>query len=183
MIKYLHDNNLLTGLIWEPVDTAHQSKTYQQWLSKLRKTQSQLIYTTSNGGLLKGYSERKFADLEPFAIFVKNEFGDGIYYIRGSEEDDEVYFLIITDDRILSGSDKIVRSCFFDKLILQMKESEYSHLQINELNREWINDIAMKCNQRRIKTRKKKRLFLSGVVLAGVFILIIVIFLLHTLPE
>lgn len=183
MIKHLHDNNLLTGLIWEPVETNGNSKNYQQWLNKLRKTQSQLVYTTNNGGLLKGYSEKKFADLEPFAIYVKNEFGDGVYYIRGHEEDDEIYFLIITDDRILSGSDRVVRRCFFDTIILQMKEGEYSHLQINELSQQWLEKIAEKCRQKRINTQKKKRLFALGVVLAGTILLITVIFLLNMMLE
>ena len=183
MIKHLHDNNLLTGLIWEPVDTVTNSKSYQQWLSKLRKTQSQLVYTTNNGGLLKGYSDKKFSDLEPFAIYVKNEFGDGVYYIRGPLADDEIYFLIITDDRILSGSDRVVKTGFFDTLIQQMKESEYSHLKVNELSQQWIDAVAEKCHQKRINTQKKKRLFALGVGLAGSLLLITVIFILNMLLE
>lgn len=179
MIDYLYEHNVLTGLIWEPENTEGNSRNYQQWLNKVRRTHSQLVYTTSDGGLLKGYSEKKFAELEPFAIHVRNEFGDGIYYFPSSKEVDEVYFLIVNENRIVSGSDRIVKKQFFDALMHEFSEGVLSHLNIRELQRPWIENISSLCQQRQVIIKRKQKIFVICVAAVGIFLLAMMAVLLN----
>ncbi|QLK62110.1 pilus assembly protein [Enterobacteriaceae bacterium Kacie_13] len=179
MIKYLSDNNLLTGLIWEPENIGHMGRNYQVWINKIRRTHGQLVYTTQDGGLLKGYSERRSSDFEPFAIHVKNEYGDGVYFFNDGKDGEDVYYLIISNDRIISGSDKVVKKSFFDSLMLDIKESVYSGLEIKELKEQWIESIALVCHQRQSIIKRKQKLFVIGVAVVGIFLLVLMAILLN----
>lgn len=179
MINYLYEHNVVTGLIWESENTEGNSRNYQLWLNKVRRTHSQLVYTTSDGGLLKGYSDKKLAELEPFAIHVRSEFGDGIYYFTASNEVDDVYFLVVNEDRIVSGSDRIVKKEFFDALMHDFSEGALSHLSVRELQRPWIEHISSLCEQRQVIIKRKQKLFIIGVTAVGVFLLALMAVLLN----
>lgn len=179
MINYLLSNNILTSLIWEPDSIEGKGSHYLLWLNKIRRTHSQLVYTTVDGGLLKAYSERKFSDLEPFAIHVRNEFGDGIYYFTASDEGADVYFIIISDNRIVSGSDRVVTRSFFDRLISEFPDGIFSGLAITELKQSWIESVSELCRQRQIVIKRKQKLFIIGVAVAGTVLLVIMAVLLN----
>lgn len=180
MNDFLLEHNIITGLIWEPEKAEDHGRNYQQWLNKIRRTHSHLVYTTLNGGLLKAYAERKFSESEPLAIHVKNEFSDGIYYFC-DENSESIYFLAIIDDRVLSGSDKFVTKHFFNELITKREGSQLEGLPIEELTREWLEGIAASCLQRRIVMKRKQKLFAIGVAVSAIFLVVLVAVFLNSM--
>jgi len=179
MIDYLFSHNILTGLFWESNSAEGKGSNYQQWLNRIRKTHSQLVYTTADGGLLKGYSERKFSDLEPFAILVRNELGDGVYHFTVDNDSEDVYFLIVRDNKIIGGSDKVVTRGFFDALISELSEGEFAELGITKISESWIESISASCQQRQLVIKRKLKLFVIGVAAASAFLLVILAVLLN----
>lgn len=179
MIEYLQEHNVLINLIWEPQDSGDYGRNYQIWLNKIRRTHSQLVYTQDDGGLLKGYSEKSSTDVEPLAIHIRNELGDGIYFFHNDVVHKNVYFLIVNEMKIISGSDKLVSQAFFEELISNMQEGEFAHLKVKALSEEWLERVAKVCQQRHVVVKRKQKLFAIGVAVAGTAILVIMSILLN----
>lgn len=174
MIEYLLKHHIITGLIWESGEVEHKGSRYQLWLNKIRRTHSQLVYTSLDGGVFRAYADRKHAEFEPLAIHVKNEFGDGFYFSKFDESETDVYFLIIDKQRVISGSDRIIKAFFFDVLLSEKEVNQFSHLQVVELSRSWYEGIANTCQQRYVIMKRKQKLFAIGVSIAALFLLVLV---------
>lgn len=173
MNNFLLEHNLLTGLIWEPDEPESYGRNYQQWLGKIRRTHSQLVYSTSNGELLKAYAEKAYAEFEPLAIHIKTAFGDGIYYFSG-DTDLQKYFVVINKEKVISGSDRFVTSSFFSEIISEINTNELDKLSRMELSQEWLESIAVTCKQRKIVMQRKQKLFAIGGAIAAVILVITV---------
>lgn len=185
MTEHLRQNYVLTGLVWEPENISNVSQNYQKWLNRIRRTQRQLVFQMDDGGLLTGYSAKGALFYEPFAIHVKNDFGDGVYYFHEDENKEETYFVIIKEGRIVSGSDTVINTEFFNQLHseLSQPESPYIGVNVTEISPQWIENMIEQCKQRRSALKRKRNIVLASIVSVGLLILAVIAYLLMIIPS
>jgi hypothetical protein len=138
-----------------------------------------------DGGLLTGYSEKGDLFYEPFAIHVKNDFGDGVYYFYEDENKEETYFVIIKEGRIVSGSDTVINTELFNQLHSELSkpESPYVGFNVMEISPQWIENIIEKCKKRHLALKRKRNIFMASIVSAGLLILAVIAYLLMIIPS
>jgi hypothetical protein len=111
---------------------------------------------------------------DPFAIHMNTTFGDGIYYSVQSPQ--EVYFLIIYNGQIMSGSDMTVKREYFDEVMRLMPNSELKELNLVRIEEHHIETVIQLCEKRK-KTLKKQRVLIFGSLLIVGIIIIIATFI------
>ncbi|ECG2577270.1 hypothetical protein HKU92_004379 [Salmonella enterica subsp. enterica serovar Leeuwarden] len=152
---------LLPGFIWLP-DKDSGRKAYMLKLDKELK--NHFSYVESKQNKQRGYHQGEFSKGSALALYISRYLGDGIYtsdapdildmFFEASEahgrRSDIIYLLIVTDGKIVAGTDIIVKRELFDFFIQQIADTKYSHLNIRafttedlfELNRKYISDMV-----------------------------------------
>ncbi|MGX5108642.1 pilus assembly protein [Enterobacter cloacae] len=175
MNDILFKNNILTGLYWEPQSLEHLQPAEQASFRGMMKAYRRLVYKDSGGELAIGYSTKISTLYEPFALYVKELYGDGIYFSHESNQ--ATYFLIINDGRIVSGTDCFINKALFDEL---MKHTdEYSHLEVTPLEETQITAVVERCCARQARLKRRRRIIIGSIFSGGVALLAVLALLLH----
>ena len=175
MNSILLRNNILTGLYWEPESLAYLQPAEQASFRGMMKANRRLVYTDDSGLPALGYSTKISTLYEPFALYVKELFGDGIYFFHTSEQ--STYFLIINEGRIISGTDCFISESLFDELM--KRSGEYEHLEITPLETVEINAVVERCVARQLMLKRRRRVIIGSIFLGGVSLLLLLALVLH----
>ncbi|MBE3468488.1 pilus assembly protein [Enterobacter cloacae complex sp. P15RS] len=175
MNNLLLQKNILTGLHWEPESLSHLQPAEQASFRGMMKANRRLVYSDASGMQALGYSTKISTLYEPFALYIKELFGDGIYFFHENEE--TTYFLIINEGRIISGTDCFISTVLFDEL---MKHPVgYEHLEVTPLEESQINVVIERCVARQLKLKRRRRLIIGSIFIAGLSILVMLALVLH----
>ncbi|MCM7885059.1 pilus assembly protein [Enterobacter sichuanensis] len=177
MDKLLHDNNILTGLLWEPESMSHLEPGAQAAFRGMVKANRRLVYKDANGQLATGYCEKISTLYEPFAIYIKDLFGDGIYFFHG--DDNFTYLLIINNGRIVSGTDCFIERSLFDELMRHPEQ--YEHLEITLLTEVQLSVVIEKCRAQQLSMKRRRRMIICSILVGGIIFLVLLALALHFL--
>ncbi|HHN8543403.1 pilus assembly protein [Citrobacter cronae] len=177
MDKLLQDNNILTGLLWEPDSMSHLDLGAQAAFRGMVKANRRVIYKDSDGRLAVGYCEKISTLYEPFAIYIKELFGDGIYFSHG--DDNFTYLLIINGGRIVSGTDCFIERSLFDELMRHPEQ--YEHLEVTSLTEVQLSVVIEKCAAHQLSLKRRRRFIISSILAGGLIFLALLALALHFL--
>ncbi|HCM1922485.1 TPA: pilus assembly protein [Salmonella enterica subsp. salamae serovar 16:m,t:e,n,x] len=175
MNKILLKNNILTGLYWEPQELSALQPAEQASFRGMMKANRRLIYSDASGTPALGYSTKISTLYEPFALYVKDLFGDGIYFFH--DDNSYTYFLIINEGRIVSGTDCFVSKTLFDELMKQ--PAGYEHLEVTPLEDVQINAVVERCVARQLALKRRRHFIIASIFLGGVSLLLLLALILH----
>lgn len=170
MNELLLRENILTGLLWEAEDISYLGLPAQASFRGMVKANRKLIYRDDEGGIATGYCSKVSTAYEPFALYVKNLFGDGIYF---SHESDEVtYLLIIKGGRIVSGTDCFMARSLFDELMAHL--GIYEHLEFTPLTPVQLEAVIERCRMHQLSLKRKRRFIVTISTCAGAILLALI---------
>ncbi|KNC12231.1 pilus assembly protein [Klebsiella sp. RIT-PI-d] len=175
MNKILLENNILTGLFWEPYDLSYLQPAEQASFRGMMKANRRLVYTDVSGEPALGYSTKVSTLYEPFALYIKELFGDGIYFFH--ESDMTTYFLIIDNGRIISGTDCFVSKMLFDELMKH--PGEFSHLEVTPLDEMQINAVVESCVTRQQALKRRRHIIIGAILFGGIALLLLLALVLN----
>lgn len=170
-------NNILTGLLWEPQTLSLLDPGAQVSFRGMVKAYRKLVYKDSRGGIAIGYCEKVSKLYEPFALYIKELFGDGIYFSH--EDDNETYFLIINEGRVVSGTDCYISRELFDELI--KRNEQFSHLDVTPLVDVQLDAVIDRCRAHQLSLQRRRRFFIGLFLAGGIVFLIVLAVALHFL--
>lgn len=163
MKDILHRENILTGLLWEAEDMSYLGLPAQASFRGMVKANRKLIYRDDEGKIAAGYCSRVSTLYEPFALYIKNLFGDGIYFAH--EGDDSSYLLIIKGGRIVSGTDCFMARDLFDELMKNL--DIYEHLEVTPLTLVQLQPVIERCRMHQLSLKRRRRFIITIAVSAG----------------
>ena len=175
MNSILLKNNILTGLYWEPESLGYLQPAEQASFRGMMKANRRLVYSDATGAIALGYSTKISTLYEPFALYIKDLFGDGIYFFH--ENNQSTYFLIINEGRIISGTDCFIGKLLFDELMKH--PAGYEHLEVTPLEEVQINAVVERCVARQLALKRRRRVIIGSIFLGGVSILLLLALVLH----
>ncbi len=175
MNNILLKNNILTGLYWEPESLSYLQPAEQASFRGMMKANRRLTYTDAAGMPALGYSTKISTLYEPFALYVKELYGDGIYFFH--ESNSSTYFLIINEGRIISGTDCFISKVLFDELMKH--QAGYEHLEVTPLEEVQINTVVERCVARQLAMKRRRRFIIGSIFLGGVVLLLLLALVLH----
>ncbi|MDX6019667.1 pilus assembly protein [Scandinavium sp. V105_16] len=173
MLSMLSKKNILTELIWESPSLKERDSGYARWLANIHRSHRMYLYRVddeSDSSTLVGYSDNTAPGCEPFAVHLRNLLGDGVYYTQLAN--DQFYILVIFNGVIVSGTDCVVNDSFFNEMIHQLPDSQFSALTTSEISASQFERIIESCEENQLVYKRKQRLFWTGVG-AGVLVLLI----------
>lgn len=169
MNEILLKENILTELLWEAEDMSHLTPPEQASFRGMVKASRKLIYHDDKGKVAAGYCSKVSTLYEPFAIYIKNLFGDGIYFYH--ESDSLAYLLIVSGGRIVSGTDCFIARDLFDEL---MKHPvKYEHLDIKPLTKFQFDAVIERCRVHQASLKRRRRFIMTISFSAGTILLMI----------
>lgn len=175
MLERLAENNVLINLIWNYEPASHEPY-YPEWVSHLRRTHRQLKTVNNEGKEMTAFCHKLSTLYEPFALWIRELYGDGIYYCETQEN---YYFLIISKGVPVSGSDVIVSRRFWMILKEQLIESpEYKHLAFRKITEESILTVIERCNEHQARMKKRRQIIIGSLALGGIILLLTIMVLL-----
>lgn len=175
MKEQLLKENILTGLLWEADDMSYLGLPTQASFRGMVKANRKLIYRDDEGRIAIGYCSKVSTAYEPFALYIKNLFGDGIYY---SHESDEVtYLLIIKDGRIVSGTDCFMARSLFDELMTHL--DIYEHLEFTLLTSLHLEAVIERCRMHQLSLKRKRRFIMTISTCVGAILLALIGTIIH----
>ncbi len=170
MLNRLSENRILINLIWSYEPESHEP-WFIDWLSHLRRTHHQLNSASSDGKHVEGFCSKYSTLYEPFALWMKDLYGDGIYYYEQAES---YYFLIISNGVPVSGSDVLVSRRFWMKLKEQLKEApQYAGLSLIQLTEQHITTVIERCTEHQLRLKKRRQLMIGALTLGGIIFLLV----------
>ena len=175
MNELLLKENILTGLLWEAEDMSYLGLPTQASFRGMVKANRKLIYRDDEGRTATGYCSKVSTAYEPFALYIKNLFGDGIYF---SHESDEVtYLLIINGGRIVSGTDCFMARSLFDELMSHL--GIYKHLEFKPLTHVQLEAVIERCRMHQHSLKRRRRFIMMVSTCAGAILIALIGTLLH----
>lgn len=175
MEKLLQSKNILTNLLWEPESLAYLEPGAQAAFRGMVKANRRLVYKDNAGNLAVGYCEKISTLYEPFAIYIKEIFGDGIYFSHG--DDNFTYILIVNGGRVVSGTDCFIDRALFDELMRHPEK--YEHLEVTMLTEVQLSVVIEKCLAHQLSLKRRRRLVISSIMAGGVVFLALLSLALH----
>jgi len=167
--------NILTGLLWEAEDMSYLGLPTQASFRGMVKANRKLIYRDDEGRIATGYCSKVSTAYEPFALYIKNLFGDGIYFSH--ESDETTYLLIIKGGRIVSGTDCFMARRLFDELITHL--GIYEHLEFTPLTPVQLDAVIERCRMHQHSLKRRRRFIMTVSTCAGAILLALIGTLLH----
>lgn len=177
MEKLLQANNILTGLLWEPESLSFLDPGAQAAFRGMVKANRRLVYKDAAGHLALGYCEKISTLYEPFAIYIKELFGDGIYFAHS--DDNFTYLLIVNEGRIVSGTDCFIERELFDELMRHPEQ--YEHLEVTLLTEVQLSVVIEKCHAHQVSLKRRRRFIISSILFGGIIFLALLALALHFL--
>lgn len=175
MLEHLSDNNVLTGLVWVYELETHEPN-FIDWIAHLKRTHRRLSFMADDGKIYHGYCRKLSTLYEPFALWIKELYGDGVYYV---ETKGDYYFLIISDGLPVSGSDCVVSQRFWATFKEQLKDHpRYQQLAMKELTQDHIIAVVERCVAKQLRSKKRRQLVIAALAVGGVIFLMLFIALL-----
>ncbi|KNA50571.1 hypothetical protein A51_020824 [Vibrio cholerae MZO-3] len=104
---------------------------------------------------------------ELIAIHFKEQFGDGIYYRQMSNGED-VYFLVIHQGCIVSGTDKLINQKMLES-VLPLFQQRFPELEVKKLTTTDFDEMVNVENERKQASLRRKRKWLIISVLLSSF--------------
>lgn len=175
MNERLLKENILTGLLWEAEDMSYLGLPTQASFRGMVKANRKLIYRDDEGKIATGYGSKLSTAYEPFALYVKSLFGDGIYFSH--EDDNTTYLLIINGGRVVSGTDCFMARSLFDELMTHL--GIYEHLAFTPLTDVQLELVIERCRMHQLSLKRRRRVIMTIGVSAGAILLAFVGTLLH----
>jgi len=172
--------NILTGLLWEAEDMSCLGLPAQASFRGMVKANRKLVYRDDEGKLATGYCSKVSMIYEPFAIYIKNLFGDGIYFSH--TDDATTYLLVINRGRIVSGTDCFIARPLFDELMHH--SGKYEHLDIKPLTNAHLERVIEQCHSHQALLKHRRRFIMTiGFCASAVLLIILAIILQFYLSE
>lgn len=154
---------------------SHMEPGAQAAFRGMVKAHRRLMYKDDAGTLAVGYCEKVSTLYEPFAIYIKELFGDGIYFSH--QEDDFTYLLIINAGRIISGTDCFIDKKLFDEIMRNTEQ--YEHLEVTELTNIQLDVVIDKCRGHQLSLKRRRRLVIGLIFASGIIFLLVLALVLH----
>ncbi len=169
MNNLLMQENILTELLWEAEDLSRLDPPVQSAFRTMVKANRKLVYRDYEGKLATGYCNKLSASYEPFAIYIKNLFGDGIYFSHQAAA--MTYLLVISAGRIVSGTDCFIARTLFDELMLH--PAEYEHLEVKPLTSVHLEAVIKECRNHQALLKHRRRFFMMTAFFAMVVLFMV----------
>lgn len=170
---------LITGVFWEPGDK--DIKHLAAVKRSLTRTCRAVIYAKLDTGMGKknqnqlsrfsGYFESRNSGEESLALYVRELFGDGVYFSR--EGDDRYWLLIIFEGAIVPGTDVSLPASLFEYLLNERASGLYALLPVYEFNENHMQECLKHyhASQHQKKIRRRIKLTVTGLLIAAVVII------------
>ncbi len=138
----------------------------------MEKRYRRIEYTNADKKVCSGYSSETSSLFQPFALYIRNIFGDGIYYSK--DKDEFNYLLVIHKGEVISGTDVFINRALFERYRQHLLSSDYATLQWNCLSMAHVDQILEANRRFKLNSNKKKMMFIS--VICGIGILCFLLF-------
>ncbi|SPW31142.1 Uncharacterised protein [Edwardsiella tarda] len=171
-LERIAEDKISLGIIWISSENSTKKITdarRRSWQRVIEKKYRRIEYQNNAGESCLGFCSETASDNEPFALYIRDIFGDGAYYIN--EADDVNYILIINDGEVLEGTDIYVNDSFFEWYRKHTQSSKYSSLTWKCITMAHINDVLEANFLHRQSINKRKRTYFSVIVGVGVLCL------------
>lgn len=175
MKEALRKENILTGLLWEAEDMSYLGLPTQASFRGMVKANRKVIYRDDEGRIATGYCSKVSTSYEPFALYIKTLFGDGIYFSH--ESNDSTYLLIIKNGRIVSGTDCFMAHSLFDELMKH--PGIYEHLEVTSLTLVQLQAVIERCRIHQLSLKRRRRFIMTIGISAAAILLAIIGSILH----
>ncbi|EKJ4749185.1 pilus assembly protein [Escherichia coli] len=173
-LEQISDEKIALEVLWissENVSKKITDTRERSWRRFVDRHYRKIEYTNSEKKLCLGYSPDTSSQSQPFALYIRNIFGDGIYYTN--EESDKNYLLVINNGEVMEGTDAYLNNALFERYRKQLQCEEYASLQWNCLTITHIDEVIEANNLYKRKNKKKKITYLSVMLGAGVIFLLL----------
>ncbi len=170
MDDLLLKENIVTGLLWEAEDMTCLGPPAQASFRGMIKANRKLVYRDDEGKLATGYCNKVSMLYEPFAIYIKKLFGDGIYF---SHKDETItYLLVINRGRIVSGTDCFIARTLFEEVM--RCPGKYEHLDVKPLTSVHLNTVIERCRSHQVLLKRRRRFITAiGVCVSAILLIIL----------
>lgn len=171
-LEQVVDEKIALGVVWiSSENTAKKSTDARQrsWRRVVEKHHRRIEYANTEKGVCTGYSSEVSALSEPFALYIRNIYGDGVYYTN--EAEDENYLLVIDNGEVVEGTDVYVNDALFECYREYILSGEYASLDWNCLTIAHIDEVLEANQNYKRGINKKKITYLSVMLGIGVLFL------------
>ncbi|ADO47280.1 hypothetical protein [[Enterobacter] lignolyticus] len=171
-LEQIADEKIALGVVWVSSENTTKKLTdarQRSWRRVAEKHHRRIEYLNADKKVCSGYSSEVYALGEPFALYVRNVFGDGIYYTNDS--DDENYLLAIYNGEVIEGTDIFLDGAFFECYREYILSSDYASLSWNCLTIAHIEEVLETNHNYKKSVSKKKVTYLSMMLGIGVLFL------------
>ncbi|WP_161525573.1 pilus assembly protein [Escherichia albertii] len=176
-LEQITDEKIILEVLWLSSDNVSKKITETRertWRRVIDKNYRKIEYVNSEKKTCLGYSSDTSSVTQPFALYIRNLFGDGIYYTN--EEGDKNYLLAIINGEVIQGTDVYINSALFERYRQKLLSEEYSSLQWHCLTMAHIDEVIEANNLYKRKKQKKKLTYLSVMLSVGVICLMLFTF-------
>ena len=169
-------NKLTIGGIW--IDSSQtEEHRHRFWLESTKKKCRKIRYKTRNG-MKEVLFPKQVKIHEILALYIKELYGDGMFYAPIVEGDITHYYLIcIKDDCVISPIDTIITEGMLSYILSQKDTSIYGSLDVTVIN----DDIFDAIYEEYLNQEKKYRntiIKVSAAIACGISIFTIIIYIL-----
>ncbi|HIC0575263.1 TPA: pilus assembly protein [Escherichia coli] len=173
-LEQITDEKITLEVIWLSSDYVSKKITEtreRSWRRVIERHYRKIEYVNAEGKICLGYSSDSSSINQPFALYIRNLFGDGAYYIN--EEEDRNYLLVIINGEVMQGTDVYINNALFERYRQKLLSGEYTSLQWSCLTMAHIDEVIEANNLFKRKNKKKKITYLFTMLSTGVICLML----------
>lgn len=168
-LQQIVDDNILLAVIWissENTVSKNSNARYRSWRRIVEKNYRRIEYKNSEGGSCFGFVRDGDSEHEPLALYIRDLFGDGIYYTN--EAENENYLLIISNGEVVEGTDIYINDALFEWYTQNVPSGKYASLQWTCFTLSHINDVLEANTLHKKSVNKKKMTYISVLLGVGI---------------
>ncbi|EOU3971293.1 TPA: pilus assembly protein [Salmonella enterica] len=173
-LELITDEKITLEVIWLSSDNVSKKITEtreRSWRRVIERHYRKIEYVNAEGNICLGYSSDTSSMAQPFALYIRNLFGDGVYYI--SEEEERNYLLVIINGEVMQGTDVYIDNGIFELYRQKLLSGEYALLQWSRLTMAHIDEVIEANNLYKKKDKKNKITYLLSMLGIGVICLML----------
>lgn len=173
-LEQIEDEEIATEVIWISSENVAKKMTNtkeRSWRRVVDKHYKRIEYLNEDKKPCSGYSAITSSVSQPFALYIRNIYGDGIYYTN--QDINKNYILAISNGEVIEGTDIYVNNALFEKYRQFFLSDDYSSLSWICLTAAHIDEVLEANNLHKQKIKKKKITYLSVMSITGIVFLLL----------
>lgn len=172
-------NNLTINGIWIDSNYAEEHR-HRFWFESTKKRYKKIRYSTKDG-MKEALFPKQVKLHEILALYIKELYGDGLFYAPITEGDTTNYYLIcIKNDCVISPIDTIISESMLNYILSKKDSSIYAGLDVTIINNDIFNAIHEEYLNQEKKYRNKS-IKIAIAIAGGISIFTVVIYILSLL--